>query len=349
MRALKLLLLFIFILIPLTGCGNLLYVSRLGWHQAAITFNSVPIQEILEDEGINPEVKEKIRLIQEVKRFGEERLGLEGRKSYTKFFEIRGPILYIITASERDRLQLCSWDFPVVGKVTYKSFFTREEALEEEKLLQGKGFDTFIQRVGAYSTLGWLKDPILSTMLKWEDSGLANLVLHEMTHATVYLKGQTDFSEQVATFVGDQGAIDFMTEKYGPGSKEALRAIDLQKDDILFARFVEQACTRLSNFYAEEISRDEKLKGRSEIFQSIQEEFREIKAQFKTEDCPDFDKIDINNAVLLAYRRYILNLEKYEALYESLGRDLKKVVRFFKEIKASGEDSSSVTFPSSLQ
>ena len=135
----------------------------------------------------------------------------------------------------------------------------------------------------------------------------------------------------------------------GPRSKEALRAIDLQKDDILFARFVEQACTRLSNFYAKEISRDEKLKGRSEIFQSIQEEFREIKAQFKTEDCPDFDKIDINNAVLLAYRRYILNLEKYETLYESLGRDLKKVVRFFKEIKASGEDPSSVTFPSFLR
>src|SRR4030042_3664616 len=106
MRALKLLFLLIFILPFLTGCGNLLYVSRLGWHQAAITFNSAPIQEILEDEGINPEVKEKIRLIQEVKRFGEERLGLEGKKSYSTFFEVRGPVLYVITASERDRLQL---------------------------------------------------------------------------------------------------------------------------------------------------------------------------------------------------------------------------------------------------
>jgi predicted aminopeptidase len=349
MRALKLLLFLIFILIPLTGCGNVLYVSRLGWHQGAITFHSVPIQEVLEDEGVNPEMKEKIRLIQEVKRFGEERLGLEGRKSYSKFFEVKGPVLYVITASERDRLQLHSWNFPIVGRVTYKSFFTREEALKEERFLKGRSFDTFVQRVGAYSTLGWLKDPIFPSMLEWEDSVLANLVLHEMTHATVYFKGQTDFNEQVATFVGNRGAIDFMTEKYGPRSKEAVRAIDLQKDDILFARFINQACQQLSNFYAKEGSKDEKLRGRKEIFQSIKEEFHEIKAQFNTDDCLDFDKIDLNNAVLLAYRRYIRNLEKHEILYEYLGRDLEKVVEFFKKIRASGEDPSSFTFPSFLR
>jgi len=349
MKTLKLIFFLIFILISLTGCGNIIYISKLGWHQGVITFHSVPIQEVLEDEGVNSEMKEKIRLIQGVKRFGEERLGLEGRKSYSKFFEVKGPVLYVITASERDRLQLHSWNFPIVGRVTYKSFFTREEALKEERFLKGRGFDTFVQRVRAYSTLGWLKDPIFSSMLEWEDSVLTNLVLHEMTHATVYFKGQTDFNEQVATFVGNRGAIDFMTEKYGPRSKEAVRTIDLQKDDILFARFINQACQQLSNFYAKEGSKDEKLRGRKEIFQSIKEEFHEIKAQFNTDDCLDFDKIDLNNAVLLAYRRYIRNLEKYEILYEYLGRDLKKVVEFFKQIKTSGEDPSSFTFPSFLR
>jgi len=340
MRALKPLLFLLFILIPLAGCGNVLYVSRLGWHQGAITFRSIPIQEILGDEAIKPKIKEKIRLIQEVKRFGEGRLGLQGGKSYSTFFEVKGPILYVVTASERDRLQLYSWNFPIVGRVTYKSFFTREEALKEERFLKREGFDTFVQRAGAYSTLGWLKDPIFSSMLNWEDSVLVNLVLHEMTHATVYLKGQTDFNEQLATFVGNRGAVDFMTEKYGPRSKEAVGANDLQKDDILFARFIEQACARLSNFYAREVSRDEKLRGREKIFQSIKEEFHEIKAQFKTDSCLDLENIELNNAVLLAYHRYIQNLEKYETLYEHLGRDLHKVVDFFKQIKASGEDPS---------
>ena len=336
MRALKLLLFLIFTFIPLAGCGNVLYVSRLGWYQGAITFHSVPIQEILEDEGVNPEVKEKIRLIQEVKRYGEERLGLDRTESYSKFFKVKGPVLYVVTASERDRLQLYSWNFPIAGRVTYKSFFTREEALKEERSLKGKGFDTFVQRVGAYSTLGWLKDPIFSSMLEWDNPVLTNLILHEMTHATVYIKGQTDFNEQVATFVGNRGAIDFSMEKFGPESREVIRAVDLQKDDLLFARFVDQACQRLSNYYAKEVSRNEKLRGREEVFRSIKEEFSEIKAQFKTDCYRDFEKVALNNAVLLAYHRYIWNLDKFETLYEQLGRDIRRVVEYFKKIQASG-------------
>ncbi|MDI7260935.1 MAG: aminopeptidase, partial [Thermodesulfobacteriota bacterium] len=88
---------FAFILfLPLTGCGNLLYFSKLGWHQSFITFQSVPVQEVLEEEGMETEAKEKIRFIQEVKRYGEERLGLRRTGSYTKYFEVKRPVLHII-------------------------------------------------------------------------------------------------------------------------------------------------------------------------------------------------------------------------------------------------------------
>jgi predicted aminopeptidase len=340
MKSLKILLFFAFVLILLTGCGNILYISKLGWHQGFINFHSVPIQEILEDRHVDEGTKEKIRFIQEVKCFGEKRLGLKGTKSYTKFFEARGPILYVITASEKDRLQLYAWDFPIIGKVTYKGFFTKEAALKEEQSLEKKGLDTFIQQAGAYSTLGWLNDPIFSSMMKWNQIALANLILHEMTHATVYFKGETDFNEQLATFVGNRGAIDFLIEKYGKGSKEVAEAIHIQEDDLLFSRWVDQVCQRLSTYYAKEISRDEKLRGREEIFRSIKEEFRQIKLQFKTECYKDFDEMDLNNAVLLAYRQYIHRLERFEAIYEYLGRNLRKVVELFKEIKASREEPS---------
>ena len=77
MKILRLFLFFIFILTSLTGCGNLFYLSKLGWHQSLITFHSVPVQEVLENEGVSRETKEKIRFIQEVKRYGEEKLGLD--------------------------------------------------------------------------------------------------------------------------------------------------------------------------------------------------------------------------------------------------------------------------------
>jgi len=357
MKSLRFFLFFTFVALSLTGCGNLLYISKLGWHQSSITFHSVPVQEILENEGVGHETKEKIRLIQEVKHYGEEKLGLTRTKSYSKYFEVKGPVLHVITASEKDCLQLYHWNFPITGKVTYKSFFTREGALKEKRFLEGKGYDTFVQQAGAYSTLGWLKDPIFSSMLQWGEATLANLILHEMTHASIYFKGQTDFNEQLATFVGNQGAIGFLIEKYGKESKEVIKAIHNQEDDLLFSRWIDQACQQLLNFYSKEISRDEKIKGRKEIFCSLKGEFRKI--SFKTDGYKNFEKLDINNAVLLAYRRYIHRLENFQAFYAYFENDLRRVMDFFKEIRTSGEEPSSylerwmkekgISAPASLQ
>jgi predicted aminopeptidase len=333
--------LFLTFLIPLTGCGNVLYLSRLGWHQAFVTFRSIPIEEVYEDKEVGNEAKERIQFIQEVKHYGEEKLGLAMTDNYSRFFQVKGPVLYIITASEKDRLELHHWNFPIIGRVTYKSYFTRDGAIQEKEWLDQKGLDTLMQRAGAYSTLGWLRDPIFSNMLKWNEATLANLILHEMTHATVYFKGETDFNEQMATFIGNRGAIHFLTEKYGAGSKEVIEAIHAQEDDLMFSCWIDQACQKISRFYAEGISRDEKLKGREEIFKSIKEEFKEIKGQLKTNCYKDFENIELNNATLLAYHRYIHSLDKFEALYEHFGGDLKKVVGFFKKVQASKEDPSS--------
>jgi len=303
-------LLLTFVSPSLTGCGNLLYLSKLGWHQSFITFHSVPVQEVLEDQWVGEEAKEKIHFIQEVKRYGEEKLGLTRTKSYSKYFEVKGPVLYVITASEKDCLQLYHWNFPITGEVTYKSFFTKGDVLKEQRFLETKGYDTFIQEAGAYSTLGWLKDPIFSSMLQWDEATLANLILHEMTHDTIYFKGQTDFNERIATFVGNQGVIDFLCEKYGKGSKEVIEAIHCQDDDLLFSQWIDQACQQLSRFYSREISKDEKLRERKELFQHLKEEFMEKMASLKIGGYRNIEKAGINNAVLSAYRRYFHRLEK---------------------------------------
>jgi len=335
----RLFLLFTFLLFSLTGCGNLLYLSKLGWHQSSITFHRVPVQEILENEKMGHEAKEKIRFIQEVKRYGEEKLGLTRTKSYSKYVEVEDSVLHLITASEKDCLRLYHWNFPITGKVTYKSFFTKEGVLREKKFLEERGYDTFVQQAGAYSTLGWLKDPIFSSMLQWNEATLSNLILHEMAHTTVYFKGQTDFNEQMATFIGNYGAIDFLVHKYGKGSQQVVEAVHNQEDDLFFSQWIDQACQRLSNFYSKEISRDEKIKGREEIFCSLKEEFKKI--PFKTECYGNFEKRDLNNSVLLAYRRYIHRLENFQVLYEYLGNDLRRMIDFFKEIRTSGEEPSS--------
>ena len=294
----------------------------------------------MKDERLNGDAKEKIRFIQEVKRFGEEKLDLRRTGSYLKYFEAKDPILHVISASEKDCLQLYHWDFPITGRVTYKSFFTKEDVLKEKNFLAAKGYDTFVQEAGAYSTLGWLKDPILSSMLEWDHAPLANLILHEMTHGTIYIKGHTDFNEQAATFVGNQGSINFLTEKYGANSKQVAFAKQLQEDDLLFGHWIDQACRRLSDFYEKDVSKEEKVKAREAIFQSMKEEFRGVKPRLQTDTYSTFDRVPLNNAVLLAYHRYIHRLSSFGPVYDYFDRDLGVVVEFFKWIQASRENPS---------
>jgi len=267
-------------------------------------------------------------------------LGLSKTGSYSKFFKNEGPVLHAVTACPKDRLQPHTWKFPITGEVPYKGFFSREGALKEKRSLDEKGFDTLVQGTAAYSTLGWLKDPIFSSMLEWDDTTLANVILHEMTHATVYFKGETELNEQLATFIGNRAVIEFLKEKHGSGSIEVTRALHAQEDDLLFSRWIDQACGQMSLFYSQDISREEKLRGREKVFRSIKDDFREMKVQFKTDLYPDLEGVELNNAVLLAYRRYFHQLERFEAIYNHLGQDLRKFVEHFKEIQVSGKKAT---------
>ena len=340
MKSIGFLFVLLSLLMMLSGCGQMVYLSQLGWHQGAIAHRSIPVEEILKDDQVSSEIKAKIRFIQDVKRYGEETLGLKKTKSYSRFYETQGPILYVVTACEKDRLRLRTWEFPLVGEVTYKGFFSKEDALREREDLGRRDYDTYVQAAAAYSTLGWLSDPIFSSMIQSNHVALANLILHEMTHATLYIKGKTDFNEQVATFIGNRGAIEFLTERYGRDSREVAEAICIQQDDLAFSRWIDQACRRLSEFYGSDISREEKLKGREVLFRSMKEEFNEMKAELKTEVYKGFDRIELNNAVLLAYHRYVHRLETYDLLYERLGNELRRVVEFLKQIPATEQTPS---------
>jgi hypothetical protein len=80
------------------------------------------------------------------------------------------------------------------------------------------------------------------------------------------------------------------------------------------------------------------LRGREGLFQCLKEDFREKMVSFKTERYKNFEKVDINNAVFLAYRRYIHRPKNFQAIYEYFGNDLRRMIDFFKEIRVSEEE-----------
>ena len=48
---------------------------------------------------------------------------------------------------------------------------------------------SFVGGVPAYSTLGWLDDPVLNTFVRYPDTEIARLIFHELAHQVVYVKG----------------------------------------------------------------------------------------------------------------------------------------------------------------
>lgn len=197
-----------------------------GWMQAGgqlrILWNARPVSEVLADPAVADSLKIRLRLVQEIRRFAIDSLGLNDTESYQTFYDQRGkPILWVLTAAEPYKIKAVDWHFPLIGSFTYIGYFDHRRALREEGEMRQKGYDTDLGEVAAWSTLGYFRDPILSGMLSRQVGRLANLIIHEMTHSTLFVKDSHEFNENLANFVGDYGAVQFLAQKYGANSVHA--------------------------------------------------------------------------------------------------------------------------------
>lgn len=194
-----------------------------GWMQAKgqlhIIWNTEPVDEVLADPAYPDSLKQKIELIREIKRFAIDSLGLDKSGSYESFYDQHGkPILWVITAAEPYQLVARQWHFPIIGTFSYKGFFEKDRADSTVAELKRAGYDTRISEVSAWSTLGFLNDPILSSFLDRPVGSLAELIIHELTHGTLFVKNSLEYNENLADFVGEYGALRFLAQKYGKNS-----------------------------------------------------------------------------------------------------------------------------------
>ena len=202
-----------------------------GWMQARgqlrVLANTKPVAEVLTDPAYPDSLKAKIRLIQAIKQFAVDSLGLNPSKNYTTFYDQYGkPILWVVTASEPYQLKARVWDFPILGQFSYKGFFEKDRADTLVHELQREGLDTRIGEVSAWSTLGFLKDPILSSMLDRSEGQLAELIIHELTHGTLFIKNSLEYNENLADFVGEYGALRFLKARHGLTSEPYKNYLD---------------------------------------------------------------------------------------------------------------------------
>lgn len=325
----------ILFLTPVLSACQLGYIVKSAYHQADLLRRRVPVEEVLQDPNVNPEIRRKLLLTQQVRAFAESDLGLRHTDNYTTFVQLNRPyVTYAVSAAPRYELEHYMWTFPIVGKVPYLGFFDEASAKKEAQKMKDQGMDAMVRGVSAYSTLGWFKDPILSSMLDYQDYDLVNVIIHETVHATIYIKSSADFNEQLATFVGNIGSEIFYLQKEGEHSP-TLERIKLENDDDRkFSKFIAAQMDELRQWYSEHKNHPNETERQLRLKQ-IQANYSELKAQLATHKYDNFASGGLNNARLLLYQTYFQDLGDFEHAYESLGRDFRKLIAFCKKLQKS--------------
>jgi len=282
------------------------YVQAKG--QLDIVFNARPVEEFLQDPNTPDSIISKLRLVEEVRNFAFDELGIEYSDNYTSMFDQKGkPLMWVVSGSEPFALKPYMWGFPIVGTFPYKGFFDPDMAVAERDRLMDEGYDSGIRNAGGWSTLGWLDDPILSEMLKREEGQLAELIIHELTHFTLFVKDSVEFNENLASFVGKQGAIQFLKGKFGSDSEELQTYLRSEEDYDKFVKYFIDGAQRLDSLYLgfpDELSDDQKIVLKNTLINDIVEGVDSLQFHQPERFHKKIRSENVNNTYFLSYLRY---------------------------------------------
>lgn len=195
------------------SCGTLQFYTQAAGGQLEIWRKSRPNAAVMADPKVETKVKERLKLIEELRAFAASDLRLP-TKSFGKYCDLNRPyVVWVVFAAPEFSVEAKQWWYPLVGSLKYRGFFDEKSAKREAEHLRQQGLDVFVGGVEAYSTLGYLKDPVLNTFLHRSDAQLAELVFHELTHAKVFIPGDTDFNEAFATANAEDGVRRWLRSK----------------------------------------------------------------------------------------------------------------------------------------
>ncbi|HEX9886016.1 MAG TPA: aminopeptidase [Longimicrobiales bacterium] len=308
---------------------------RAGIAEARILAGRRPIPEVILDSATDERTRNKLLLAMEARRFAETRLALDVGNSYTSFTRLdRDTLALVLSAAHRDRMEARTWWFPIVGRVPYKGYFDEDDALEAQANMEREGLDTYLRPTAAFSTLGWFADPLLSTVVRYDEVELVATIIHELSHNHLFVSGRVRFNESYATWVGRVGAVEFFCtrEGGGPDTNWCLRAGARWRDAQRFSVFLDDLVNDLAALYGdEELSAEAKVARRAEVFETHRRRFEtQVQPTFESLTFGSFLSDPLNNATLMARMLYYHRLPDFDALYQREGGDLSGAVAFLK-------------------
>ena len=310
----------------------LIYGVDQGLGQFSVIWNARPIDEVLDNNNLPDSLRKKLELSKDIRLFAIKTLGLNESDNYTTFYDQEGQsILWNVSASDKYALKPYLWKYPFLGEMPYKGFFDLNKAIAERNRLLQKGYDTRIRTVSGWSTLGILKDPILSNMLERSEGQLAEVIIHELVHSTIFIKDKVDFNENLASFIGEEGAKQFLKYHFSDTSKEYTEYVHEEHDSKKFTKHILRGSKKLDSLYStfdnKQGHEKDTLKTQmiSEIISTV-----DTNDFFNDKYLHFFDSTRPNNAYFMSFMRYHSQEDSLIGVYKTFSEDLKTMISALK-------------------
>jgi len=318
--------------------GKLNYLSGQGYYQGELLAGRIPVEQAIEQGTFSDSQLERIAMVPRIKEFGSE-IGLASSENYSTINPTFNHVIWNVSACEPLSFEPQTWWFPIVGRVPYLGFFQRRDADTEVARLQDSGLDVYLREAGAYSTLGWFQDPLLPGMLDWSEYQLANTLLHELAHATLWIPGSVQFNESFANFVGDEASIRYIVATYGEDSEEA-RSIERRLDDRFRYRAIRhQLYLNLDAVYTDPtLSDHEKLRLKHGIFESVPRRIRNGGFHHAEKYLEIAQPDGWNNARLMQFRTYNRSRAWFQTVLDRHDGDLEEFMSAIERIASQADD-----------
>lgn len=290
---------------------------------------SRPLEQVIQDPTTDPRLSTLLKQVSVIKHFGEQQ-GLKATPNYEQYVKLdQDAVVYVVTVSDPLQFKAKIFSFPIVGSFNYIGWFTRKDAEEFAAQFSEAGDDVDVRGASAYSTLGWFKDPLLSTMIPLNEgiptegalAELANIVIHESVHATLYINDQSYFNESLAFFLADILTEKYFKEKNLLQSSDWKRYLEHQKYYQNVQARMAKAYQDLKKIYDSSASENDKRTQKDNYITALQAELK-----FKRK---------ITNATLIQFQTYDPSDQGFRALYTRHGEDVTRFLNALHTLKGS--------------
>jgi predicted aminopeptidase len=309
------------------GC----YLLQSAEGQLSLMSKREPISRVIDKPSTPPKLRAQLQSVTAIRDFASRELKLPDNGSYRKYADIgRAYVVWNVVAAPEFSVDAKKWCFPIVGCVGYRGYFVEARARRFAAGLHSQGFDVVVGGVAAYSTLGHFDDPILSTMVNWDDVELAAIIFHELTHQLLYVPNDASFNEALATTVEEEGVRRWLSRL---GREQDLAEHLLQQKRYLqVVALLSETREQLRTLYASGLPPPLMGERKREALEALRQSYAALREQWGGH--APFDAWfaqDINNAHLASIATYYACVPGFERELKAVGGDLPA---FYRRVRA---------------